>query len=97
MLRECIISAYSGIYIESDDVETALRGTFLKKKKKKSCREALGAMENAEILPDLKKKKKKILWNFTDFTQLKNYDDDWSHINHAAVYAVCRERCYPST
>lgn len=58
MLRECIISAYSGIYIESDDVETALRGTFLKKKKKKSCREALGAMENAEILPDLKKKKR---------------------------------------
>lgn len=34
-----------------------LRGTFFKKKKKKSCWEVLGAMENADILPDLKKKK----------------------------------------
>jgi len=34
-----------------------MRGTFFKKKKNKTCREVLGAMENADIFPDSEHKR----------------------------------------
>lgn len=68
-------------------MKTAMRGTFLKKKK--YCWEVPGAMENADILPDLKKKDSMEFYWFGGGTVLspksKNWSDNWSHITTPAT------------
>lgn len=53
-------------------MKTAMCGTFLKKKKN-TAEKYWVPWRMLILLPDLKKKKKKILWNFTDLGEVKHY------------------------